>query len=231
MMKRMKRSGQMADSNILTRLICLGLMVGLLAAAQGKKRDLVPGQWTEEKAWKWYNELEPIFGCNYLPRTAINSVEMWCKETFDPKTIDHELGWAAAAGYNSVRVFLQYVVWADDPQAFAERIETFLRIADKHGITTMPVFFDDVCFAMKLEAILGPQDEPVPGIHNSGWVPSPGYSMVQDHQQWPPLETFVKDIVRRYGQDRRVIVWDIYNEPGPFFDRTLSFPLAKAAME
>jgi GH35 family endo-1,4-beta-xylanase len=190
-----------------------------------------PGiSWPTERIQEWHEEHSPIVGCNYLPRTAINSVEMWRKETFDPETINEELGWAAAAGYNSVRIFLQYVVWADDPQGFAKRLETFLRIADEHGLTTMPIFFDDVCFAMKLEPILGPQDDPIFGIHNSGWVPSPGYSMVQDHRQWTPLESFVKDVVGRYGQDPRVIVWDIYNEPGPFFDRTSSFPLAKAAI-
>jgi len=186
--------------------------------------------WPAERARAWYAAQPPIRGCNFLPRTAINSVQMWRKETFDPKTIDEELGWAAAAGFNSVRVFLQYVVWADDPEGFAARFETFLRIADSHGITTMPVFFCDVCFAMKLEPILGPQDEPVFGIHNSGWVPSPGYSMVQDPRQWIGLRDFVRDVVQRHGQDRRVIVWDAYNEPGPYFDRTLSFPLAKVAM-
>jgi len=186
--------------------------------------------WPSKRARAWYAELPPIRGCNYVPRTAINSVEMWRKETFDPKTIDEELGWAAAAGFNSVRIFLQYVVWADDPEGFGQRLETFLCIADSHGITTMPIFFDDVCFAMKLEPILGPQDDPVYGFHNSGWVPSPGYSMVQDRQQWPALEKFVKFVVRRHGRDPRVIVWDVYNEPGPFFDSTRSFPLAKAAM-
>jgi len=220
--------GQYIDVGLVD--VLSGGAMGALAAPETVEPANAGTPWSAERVRAWYAAQPPIRGCNYLPRTAINSVEMWRKETFDPKTIDEELGWAASAGYNSVRVFLQYVVWADDPHGFAERLETFLRIAEKHGITTMPIFFGDVCFAMKLEPILGPQDDPVDGIHNSGWVPSPGYSMVQDHQQWLPLRAFVKDVVRRHGQDRRVIVWDIYNEPGPFFDRTLSFPLARAAM-
>ncbi len=189
-----------------------------------------PGEpWSVERAREWYRGLDPIRGCNYLPRTAVNSVEMWRAETFDPATIDEELGWARDAGYNSLRVFLQYVVWKNDPDGFCERFERFLEIADAHGITVMPIFFDDVCFAMKLEPIDAPQDDPVLGIINSGWVPSPGYSMVQDPSTWPELRAFVHDVVRRHREDRRVVVWDLYNEPGPFFDSTLSFPLARAA--
>jgi hypothetical protein len=94
-----------------------------------------PGeQWTKEKAWNWYARLTPVVGCNFLPRTAVNTVEMWQEETFDPETIDEELGWARNAGYNSARVFLQYAVWKDDPNGFKQRLERFLSIASKHEI-------------------------------------------------------------------------------------------------
>jgi len=185
--------------------------------------------WSVEKAQNWYKNISPVKGFNYLPRTAVNTIEMWGKDTFDPLIIDEELAWASKAGYNSMRVFLQFSIWKNDHDGFMDRLEKFLLIADKNNITTMPVFFDDCCFAMKLEPIFGPQDLPVKGIINSGWVPSPGYSMVQDFSQWNELERYVKEIVRTYKNDKRIIVWDMYNEPGPFFDKTLSFPLAKAA--
>jgi len=183
--------------------------------------------WPRQRAFEWYEKAWPIVGCNYLPRTAVNMTEMWQKETFDPKTIDEELGWAQQAGYNSVRVFIQYLVWKHDPQGLKRRIGEFLAIAHKHKIRPMLVLFCDCAFAGK-EPYLGKQDEPVPGVHNSGWVPSPGLKRVTDRGAWPDLERYVKDIVGTFGQDDRVLIWDLYNEPGASRMWEKSLPLAEA---
>jgi len=190
-----------------------------------KLRD---ARWPEEKAWAWYAEAGPIVGCNYLPRTAVNMTEMWQKETFDPKTIDEELGWAEKAGYNSLRVFVQYLVWKDDPEGLKRRMDEFLTIAERHGIRVMFVPFCDCAFAGR-EPYLGKQDDPVPGVHNSGWVPSPGLKRVVDHSTWPDLERYIKDLVGRFGNDHRVLIWDLYNEPGNSRMGDKSLPLAAAA--
>jgi len=146
--------------------------------------------WSKEKAWQWYRNVSPVRGCNYLPRTAVNMTEMWQADTFDPKTIDEELGWAEKAGYNSVRIYLQYLVWNDDPEGLKKRVDEFLTIADKHGISSMLILFCDCAFSGK-EPYLGKQDEPIPGVHNSGWVPSPGLKRVTDKSVWPDLEKYV----------------------------------------
>ena len=83
------------------------------------------------------------FGCNFIPSTAINQLEMWQADTFDPETIDRELGWAAGIGMNLVRVYLHDLLWLDDKNGFLERMERFLEIASSHGIKAMFVFFDD----------------------------------------------------------------------------------------
>ena len=134
-------------------------------------------RWTVSRANEWYEAQRWPVGCNYLPRTVVNMTEML--ETFDTGTIDQELGWASKAGYNSVRIFLQYLVWRDDAEGLKARIEQFLKIASKHGISTMPILFCDCSFSGK-EPYLGKQDEPVPGVHNSGWVPSPGLERLTD---------------------------------------------------
>ena len=170
-------------------------------------------RWSEDEAWAWYGKVGPIVGCNYLPRSAVNVTEMWQKETFDPETIDEELGWAEKAGYNSLRVFLQYLVWKHDPEGLKQRIDQFLAISERHGIRVMLVPFCDCSFAGR-EPYLGKQDEPVPGMHNSGWVPIPGLERVVDRATWPGLERYIKDLVGRFGSDRRVLIWDLYNEPG-----------------
>ena len=191
-------------------------------------KDSPQNLWSKEKAWQWYWKVSPIRGCNYLPRTAVNMTEMWQTDTFDPKTIDEELGWATKAGYNSVRIYLQYLVWKDDPQGLKKRLNKFLTIADKHGISSMVILFCDCAFAGR-EPYLGKQDEPVPGVHNSGWVPSPGLKRVTDKAVWPDLEKYVKDIVGSFGKDKRILIWDLYNEPGNSRMGAKSLPLAEAA--
>ena len=184
--------------------------------------------WTKERAWAWYDALGQLQGFNYLPRTVINDTEMWQAETFDITTTEQELGWASRFNYNSVRVFLQYLVWADDPDGFKGRLERFLTVAADRGVSVMPILFDDCAFAGR-EPYLGKQDEPVPGVHNSGWVPSPGSERVKDRSVWPELERYVKDIVGSFAEDKRIVVWDLYNEPGNANMGEKSLPLVEAA--
>ncbi len=187
--------------------------------------DLLDGQWTRERAWAWYAQVGPLAGCNYLPRTAVNSTEMWQQETFDPETIDQELGWAEQAGYNSLRVFVQFVVWKADPEGLKKRMDKFLAIAHKHQMRVMWVPFCDCAFAGR-EPYTGRQDEPLPGVHNSGWVPSPGLQRVEDRAAWPELERYIRDLMDRFGHDQRVLLWDLYNEPGNSGLWEKSLPLA-----
>ena len=209
------------------KVIILALSIVVLVT-NAYPEEAAKNLWSKEKAWQWYRKVSPIRGCNYLPRTAVNMTEMWQADTFDPKTIDEELGWAEKAGYNSVRIFLQYLVWKDDPDGLKKRLNKFLTIADKHGISSMVILFCDCSFSGK-EPYLGKQDEPVPGVHNSGWVPSPGLKRVTDKAVWPDLEKYVKDIVGSFGKDERVLIWDLYNEPGNSRMGEKSLPLAEAA--
>jgi hypothetical protein len=135
---------------------------------------------------------------------------MWQKETFDPETIDRELGWAEDLGFNTVRVFLNYVVWEADADGLKQRMTKFLEIAGRHGIRTMFILFDD-CF--KPDPKVGKQDDPVAGVHNSQWVQSPGAHRRDNADHWPMLEKYVKDVVGTLAQDNRVVLWDLYNEP------------------
>ena len=138
-------------------------------------------QWSAERANEWFASIPLPFGCNFLPSTAVNSTEMWQAETFDPATIERELRFAAGLGYNTVRVFLQFMVWEADPAGHHERLETFLRLADAAGITMMPILFDDCRFDGR-DPYPGPQDDPTPGVHNSRWTPSPGYATADDRR-------------------------------------------------
>ena len=168
-------------------------------------------RWSQERAWEWYNGYRWLVGCNFTPSTAINQLEMWQAGTFDPVTIDRELGWAGDLGFNTARVYLHDLVWEDDAEGFIDRINQFLEIASIKGIKPMFVFFDDCWNSVFLP---GKQPEPKPGVHNSGWVQSPGTGKVLDPSTWGPLEGYVKGVLSAFGGDDRVLMWDLYNEPG-----------------
>jgi hypothetical protein len=167
-------------------------------------------RWSEKKANDWYAKQPWLVGANYIPATAINELEMWQKETFDPARIDQELAWAESIGMNTMRVFLHDLLWEQDPEGFRSRIDQFLTIASKHHIRPMFVLFDS-CWDPFPK--LGTQREPKPGVHNSGWVQSPGARALKDPSQYPRLERYVKGVVKAFGKDRRVLAWDIWNEP------------------
>lgn len=185
-------------------------------------------RWSVERVNAWYAEQPWLVGCNFLPSTAVNEIEMWQAETFDPETIDRELGWAADIGMNSVRVYLNDLVWKADPAGFKKRFDRFLEIADSHGISVMPVIFD-ACW--NEEAQLGPQPEPTPGVHNDAWVQSPPASVLRDRSQWGYLEEFTKDIISTYANDPRIVIWDLYNEPGNEGHGPASIPLLRAVFQ
>ncbi|MEW5559432.1 cellulase family glycosylhydrolase [Enterobacter asburiae] len=170
-------------------------------------------QWTQQQANAWYQQQGWLCGFNYLPSTAVNWTDIWQKETFDAPTIARELGWAAEAGYNSLRINLPFIVWEHDRDGLIERIHHFLQIADDHGFRTMLTLMDDCGFSGD-EPYLGPQKAPVPGKHNSQAAASPGRAKVCDRDEWPQIERYVRDIVRKFRSDKRVLLWDLYNEPG-----------------
>lgn len=183
-------------------------------------QDLQP--WTTGRAWEWYRTQPWLVGCNFIPSTAVNQLEMWQAETFDTPTIDRELGYAASIGMNVVRVYLHDLAWSQDPTAFKARVDTFLSIADRHGIRALPVFFDD-CWNDDPQP--GRQPGPIPGVHNSGWLKSPGSSVVNDSTAWGRLEHYVKDVIGSFRHDRRIALWDLYNEPGNGDQDAKSLPL------
>lgn len=205
----------------------LFFLLGFTVNAQQVKRSEDAGiskVWTLEKANNWYAQQPWMVGANFLPSTAINQLEMWQKATFDTATINRELGWAQNIGFNTMRVYLHSIAWKEDPEGFKKRMNTYLEIATNHKIKTIFVFFDD-CW--NKFGVAGKQPEPKQGIHNSGWVQDPGDPMSGDSTQFPALEKYVKDVMTAFGSDKRILFWDLYNEPGNSGKKTASIPLVK----
>ena len=190
------------------------IVVSLTGNALGQ-----PERWTEDKANAWYAQQPWLIGSNYIPKSAINQLEMWQEATFDPSEIDKELGWAEAIGMNTMRVFLHDLLWQQDATGFLRRIDRFLTIASHHHIRPLFVLFDSCWDPLPH---LGPQHAPIPGIHNSGWVQSPGAKALADETQYPRLKAYVQGIIGAFAKDDRILAWDIWNEPGA--DNAGSYP-------
>ena len=155
----------------LSLLCSFSLMTLSLLTAQSTNG--APDRWSAQKANDWYKQQPWLVGANFIPSNAINELEMFQAATFDPAINDKELGMAESIGMNTVRVFLQDQLWQQDAEGFKQRLDTFLGIAARHHIRPLLVLFDS-CWEANPK--LGPQHPPIPGIHNSGWVQSPGKS-------------------------------------------------------
>ncbi len=166
--------------------------------------------WSPEQAMTWYSGKSWYLGSNFLPSTAINQLEMWQADTFDTTTIAREMGWASSLGMNMMRVYLHDLPWQQDDAGFFHRIDTFLDIAARHKIKIMFVLFDSVWDPFPKA---GKQRDPKPHVHNSGWVQSPGQLVLKDSTKYPMMENYVKAVIGRYANDKRVAVWDVWNEP------------------
>ncbi|MDB5110134.1 MAG: cellulase family glycosylhydrolase [Mucilaginibacter sp.] len=210
-------------NNLILTVFLLTFTVFSANAQTPKVKPLQKGKiWSVEKANNWYNHHSWIIGANFIPSTAINQLEMWQAETFDPKTIDRELGYAEGIGFNTMRVFLHSVAYGVDPKGFKSRVNQYLAIADKHHIQTILVFFDD-CWNPNPKP--GKQPLPKTGIHNSGWMQDPGVREVKDPKQFNILEGYFKDVMGTFAHDKRILLWDLYNEPGNETKRDTSLAL------
>ena len=176
-------------------------------------------KWSIEESQNWYSQNNWIVGCNYLPSNAINQLEMFQKETFDVEINKKELSWARQLGFNSVRVYLHDLLWSD-PVGFSERLNILLDICASLEIKSLLVLFDD---CHRPYPKLGVQPKPVSGVHNSGWKQSPGMAIVNGiHEEQSNnleiirLKKFVTEILNNFKDDQRILMWDIYNEPGQF---------------
>ncbi len=196
---------------ILLTFIALTLTLGGSSAHFSAMAQAAPAaRWTEDQANQWYAKQPWLVGSNFIPSNAINELEMWQADTFDPTEIDRELGWAEGIGMNTMRVFLHNLLWEQDPAGFQHRIDQFLSIAARHHIRPVFVLFDS-CWDPNPK--LGPQRPPIPGVHNSGWVQAPGPALLADAQQYPRLQSYVQGIVGAFASDQRILAWDIWNEP------------------
>ena len=186
------------------KFACFALiLIATTLPAQSKR-------WSEARANDWYAKQSWLVGANYIPSDAINQLEMFQASTWNAGLNDKELGLAESVGMNTVRVFLQDQLWSQDSAGFTKRLDAFLAIAARHHIRPIFVLFDS-CWDPN--PVLGSQHSPVAGVHNSGWVQSPGRRELSDPFYEPKLRAYVQGVVGAFANDSRVLAWDVWNEP------------------
>jgi len=171
-----------------------------------------------QQVWQWYNSHPLLIGFNYIPRYAVNFMEMWIEEKFDIVIIEEELSWAVQRGYNSLRTNIPMCLYEDDCEGLTSRINTFLDVCQRHNISVMLCPLDDCEFG----GLIGKESlqEPIPRVHNSRAVGSPGRAVILDPSQWHRVESFIRYVIRTWGGDSRILLWDLWNEPGNSWEFT-----------
>ena len=199
-------------------------------------------QWSVEQAWNWHNNSKWLRGCNFLPSDCCNRVAFWQSLDWEKHldTADRELALAASIGYNSVRMILEFIVIDEEHDSFMERFEEFLTVADKHGISVMVCFGND-CTVPKDAKYRAPhlgEQEYDWGYHggrkNSPHGSNPGkigYSLLDDPETAERFFAYQKEIMTRYADDKRICVWDLFNEPGNSGRGEVSVPHIKRIFE
>jgi len=147
-------------------------------------------------------------GTNYTPAFCVNAVQLW--HDFRPGVIDKELAAAKEHfGLTTLRVYLHNIPYDAEKKEFLERIDRFLAICHRHGIRPGFVFFDD-CWnheGVALESL-----PPVKGRHNGRWAACP-QDVDRTEENLPRIQAYVEDVIRAHRDDRRVLWWEIFNEP------------------
>jgi hypothetical protein len=85
----------------------------------------------------------------------------------------------------------------------------FVDMAARHRIKPLFVLFDSCWDPLPT---LGPQRDPRAGVHNSGWVQSPGAERL-GRREYSALRDYVVGVLTQFRNDDRVLGWDLWNEP------------------
>ena len=197
-------------------------------------------RWTESEIWEWYGARPWITGFNFIPSGAIKG-SLWMLQEYGHKEVfrdaAREIALAASLKFNSIRMTLPFVLWQKERESFLRNLDQFLELLEKHNMTLMPVLFSD-CLVPKeryTAPILGPQPEPVPGYFGGNPVTpfddstqfgkTVGYSITDESENEPAIKEYIKELAGRYGQDKRILIWNVWNEAGNSGRSSMSLPM------
>lgn len=198
-------------------------------------------KWSADRAWEWYNSRPWIRGCNYMSADCANRIDQWQEYGFEQRlsTTEKEFALMQTLGYNSIRIVPEFIVWVKERLGFLDRFERYIALAARYGISVMVVLGNDCCPPYEealRRTVLGPQSVDW-GYHGGrkvsqhGRLDGPGYSLLDDPEYAVKYYEFVSELVTKYKDDERIIVWDVFNEPGNGRRESMSFPYLQKLLE
>lgn len=194
-------------------------------------------RWTSEQIWTWYRQRPWITGFNFILSTSINTIETW--QEYDHERVFNDIGkelsLAQSLGFNSIRVFFPYEIWVLQRDVFHRHIREFLALCQSFGISVMPVLFNDCCVSKEAAAAapvrLGKQPDPVKGFFGGSGVTcfsesnGIGWLFTDEPGADEKVKEYIDDLSRNYGTDKRIILWNVWNEPGNSGRGSMSLPM------
>ncbi|MCI6216863.1 MAG: cellulase family glycosylhydrolase [Mollicutes bacterium] len=198
------------------------------------------GKWSKEKAKQWYSKYPWIRGFNYVPSTANHRIEFYQEWGWEnqKETIERELALAHSWGFNAIRILMQLEIYIDQHDSYMSHIEEILEIAHKNSIYVMICFGND-CVVQKQNYSwpeYGPQSFDF-GYHGGRKksphvvMDAPGYNLIDEKPYEEKFYEMIKEIITKHKDDERVLLWDMYNEPGNSRRGMMSFPYLEKAFE
>ena len=196
-------------------------------------------RWSKEKIWKWYNSRPWFRGCNYMSADCANRIDQWQELGFEErfKTTEEELKLMQETGFNTVRLIVEYVVWKEEHDGFMERFDRYLDVCAKHGISCMVVLANDCMRPKELEVNTLGEQKVDWGYHGGrklsqhGNLKGMGHHVFDEPDKAPRYFEMVREIVTRYKEDERIIIWNVYNEVGANWRRDVTLPNLKKMFE
>ena len=183
-------------------------------------------KWSKEKANEWYKSLPWLRGSNFIGSDCANRFDMW--QSYDSEkhleTADRELALAKDIGFNTIRIWLIFEAWLGEPEFFMDILEKYIALADKHGQYVMPVLTSEEDlprgeFSDFVPKKIGKQDYAL-GYHQGRFPLSEEEKQKKEYHyaQSPILRDkfweMIKNVVTKYAHDKRIVCWNVYNEPG-----------------
>ena len=184
------------------------------------------GPWTKEKAWAWQDAQPWYRGCNYMPVSAANRVDQWQSYGSEERfaEVEREFALAKEIGFNAMRLIIEwqgFAVWLQEPDAFRANFERYLALMEKYGLKAFVVLGNDCSRPKFMWTMpkLGEQEYDV-GYHGGrrktqhGGFSEPGYLIVDEPEYREKFFAFCRELVTKYAHDGRVVMWELWNEPG-----------------
>lgn len=154
------------------------------------------------------NPYAGLKGFNYFPSSSMNDIDFW--RDYDKETIERELGWAAAAGFNFCRAWFNFVVWQREGTASMAKLQHFVATAHTVGIQVMVAPFNSY-----QSCVSAPGTVPSYDFTAACFFTSPAAAATQNQTWWHTEGHEYVDALTSAlpSATPGLLLWDVCNEP------------------